>query len=198
MKVETVLELLDILGQSQIDWWIDGGWGIDALLGRETRPHDDLDLVVPLQQVNRIREVLGRRGFADAEDELPIRFVLSHPELGRVDFHTVMFDADGGGVQPQPNGATFRYPPEGFVWGVIGDRAVRCISAEVQVLCHLGYEPKEKDMHDMRSLHGAFGTELPPPYRDLMRRSVLPEPLQPTRAAERFGKREPAGSGPRR
>ena len=168
VKAATVLELLGILGNSRIDSWVDGGWGVDALLGRETRPHDDLDLVVALEQVDRIREVLGRRGFVVAADELPVRFVLSHPELGRVDFHTVTFDADGGGVQPQPSGTTFRYPAEGFVWGLIGDRPVRCISAEIQVLCHLGYEPKQKDVHDMGLLHRAFGTELPSRYRRLM------------------------------
>lgn len=26
--------------------WLDGGWGVDALLGRQTRPHDDMDIVI--------------------------------------------------------------------------------------------------------------------------------------------------------
>src|SRR5258708_7387144 len=26
--------------------WIDGGWGVDALLGHQTRKHDDLDVAV--------------------------------------------------------------------------------------------------------------------------------------------------------
>ena len=29
-----------------IDYWLSGGWGLDALLGRQSRTHDDLDLVV--------------------------------------------------------------------------------------------------------------------------------------------------------
>ena len=169
MNAETVLELLDILGNCHIDSWVDGGWGVDALLGRQTRSHDDLDLVVSLEQVGRIREVFARRGFALVTDELPIRFVLSHPQLGHIDFRTVTFDKEGGGLQPQPSGGTFRYPPEGFVSGAIGTRTVRCISAEIQVLCHLGYEPKEKDVHDVSVLHRTFGMELPPPYRDLVR-----------------------------
>ena len=49
--------------------------------------------------------------------------------------------------------------------GSIADRPVRCISAEVQVRCHLGYEPKEKNIHDMLSLHRALGVELPEAYR---------------------------------
>jgi hypothetical protein len=47
-------------------------------------------------------------------------------------------------VTGEPNGMTFRYPPEGFVSDRIAGRPVRCISAAVQVLCHLGYEPKER------------------------------------------------------
>jgi lincosamide nucleotidyltransferase A/C/D/E len=48
---------------------------------------------------------------------------------------------------------------------MIAGRLVRCISAAVQILCHLGYEPKEKDVHDVLALHRAFGSELPGAYR---------------------------------
>jgi lincosamide nucleotidyltransferase A/C/D/E len=164
MESDTVIELLQALQASGIDSWVDGGWGVDALLGRQTRPHEDLDLVIALDHVPRIREVLGARGFTLAEDQLPIRFVLSHPQLGHMDFHTVTFDDSGGGLQPQPNGKVFRYPLEGFVRGRIAGQPVRCISAEVQVLCHLGYEPKEKDIRDVLSLHHALGVPLPASY----------------------------------
>jgi lincosamide nucleotidyltransferase A/C/D/E len=168
MNAETVLGLLDLLHTSHIDAWVDGGWGVDALLGRETRPHDDLDLIVELDRFDRICEIFGRHGFRVGADERPVRFVLAHPALGRVDFHTVTFDAAGGGVQAQPGGGSFRYPPEGFVSGTIGQRPVPCISADVQVLCHLGYEPKDKDVHDVTTLHREFATALPAPYRRLV------------------------------
>jgi lincosamide nucleotidyltransferase A/C/D/E len=35
-----VLGVLDRLDAAGIEWWVDGGWGIDALLGEETRPHE--------------------------------------------------------------------------------------------------------------------------------------------------------------
>jgi lincosamide nucleotidyltransferase A/C/D/E len=107
--------------------------------------------------------IVLKRGFTLGEDQLRVRFVLSHPELGQVDFHTVTFDPDGKGMQPQPSGRTFRYPPEGFVSGCIAGQSVGCISAEVQLLCHLGYKPKAKDVDDVLALHHAYGVEVPRP-----------------------------------
>jgi len=52
-------------------------------------------------------------------------------------------------------------------------RPVRCISAEVQILCHLGYEPKQKDVHDLLSLHHAFGAELPSSYRGFLNEGAV-------------------------
>ena len=173
MNAATVIELLDALRTAGLEAWVDGGWGVDALLGRETRPHEDLDLVVALDRVGHIQEVLGQRGFKLAEDQLPVRFVLSHPELGHVDFHTVTFDEEGGGLQPQPSGKIFRYPPEGFVSGCIAGQAVSCISAKVQVLCHMGYEPKAKDVQDVLALHHAFGVELPNAYRGVRKEGAV-------------------------
>ncbi len=119
MTAGTVLELLDVLKSAGIEVWLDGGWGVDALLGYQSRPHDDLDVVVALAQVPRLQDVLGSRGFTVFADELPIRLVMVQPDLGRIDFHTVTFDESGGGVQLQPNGGTFRYPPDGFTFGAI-------------------------------------------------------------------------------
>lgn len=167
MTAETVLELLALFESEGIEVWIDGGWGVDALVGRQTRPHEDLDLVVELDHAPRIRAALGAQGFGPEEEELPVRFVMAHPRRGRIDFHTVRFDEDGGGVQPQPGGGSFRYPLEGFTTGRILERPVRCISARIQLLCHLGYEPKEKDVHDVLLLQEHFEVPLPQAYERL-------------------------------
>jgi lincosamide nucleotidyltransferase A/C/D/E len=154
---------LAVLRSGGVKATLDGGWGVDALLGRETRPHGDLDLVVALTDVPRIQELLRPLGFALHEDHLPVRFVLRLAGE-QLDFHTVTFDSEGGGVQPQPSGGSFRYPPEGFVLGQVGGESVPCISAAVQVLCHLGYEPTRKDAHDILRLCRAFNLPIPKAY----------------------------------
>ena len=63
------------------------------------------------------------------------------------------------GVLDHPSG-----PPrhQGHVQGV----SVRCLTPEVQVLCHAhGYVPTEKDFRDMELLRARFGVELPPNLR---------------------------------
>jgi lincosamide nucleotidyltransferase A/C/D/E len=166
VTADRVLEILAVLRSSGVRATLDGGWGVDALLGRETRAHEDLDLVVALGDAARIQEALRPLGFALHEDHLPVRFVLRR-DREQLDFHTVTFDPEGGGVQPQPGGGSFRYPPEGFVLGQVRGESVPCISARVQVLCHLGYAPTAKDAHDVLELCRAFGLPVPETYRSV-------------------------------
>jgi len=161
MTAERVLRVLDALRSHGVTASVDGGWGVDALVGRETRPHEDLDLVVALGDADAIQSALRAFGFSVAEDHLPVRLVMRDTSGSQLDFHTVTFDAQGGGVQPQPGGGTFRYPPDGFVRGQIAGHQVPCVSAEVQILCHLGYEPTAKDAHDVLLLCQHFNLAIP-------------------------------------
>lgn len=161
------LRILDTLAAAEIPAWVDGGWGVDALLGEQTRDHEDLDLVIALTDSETACEALSALGFALTEDERPTRFVLSDSNCRHIDFHTVTFDPEGGGVQQLQDGRSYRYPPEGFAGrGKIGERTVPCLTPEVQLECHLGYKPTERDREDVRCLAERFGLELPKQYRD--------------------------------
>lgn len=37
-------------------WWVGGGWAIDGWLGRVTRPHHDIDLVVLRAEIDLVRD----------------------------------------------------------------------------------------------------------------------------------------------
>lgn len=162
MCAQDVLDVVACLTRAGIAVWLDGGWGVDALLGEQTRPHDDLDVVMEKAQLNAAHKALRALGFVLAVDELPTRCVLRDAGDRRIDVHPVIFDAEGGGLQRQPDGSDFRYPPEGLAGtGAIAGQPVRCLTPELQRRCHLGYEPDDNDRHDVRLLCERFDLELP-------------------------------------
>ena len=161
MSAESVVNVLDALGAAHVEAVVDGGWGIDALLGAERRPHDDLDVVVPLDAVPAVVDALRPLGFTPVVDTVPIGLVLAAPGDQRVDLHPTVEDDAGDRIQAQRFGRRFAYPKTSVDGeGVIAGRRVRCLSAEGQVLSHLGYGPDDADREDMRALVDAFGVGL--------------------------------------
>ncbi|MEU4770064.1 hypothetical protein AB0H12_43280 [Actinosynnema sp. NPDC023794] len=158
MTGDDVLEILDALREAGGDVWIGGGWGVDALLGRQTRPHRDLDLMHRSGQEPAVVATLAELGFAESVDRRPVRFVVVDAKGREIDLHPLVFAADGSATQASPEPARpFVYPAACFVTGTILDRAVPCLSAEQQVHFHQGYEPTDRDRHDMARLREAFG-----------------------------------------
>ena len=158
-----VVEVLDLLADAGATAWVDGGWGVDALIGEATRDHSDLDLVVLLDQLDLVRETLSGAGFTRVlRDWLPTALALADVAGREIDLHPISTAPDGGGEQLLPNGDRFHYPAP--VTGRIGGHEVRCVDATTQVLCHVGYEPTGKDRQDMALLHKRIGVALPDEY----------------------------------
>jgi lincosamide nucleotidyltransferase A/C/D/E len=166
MKAQDVVEFVRLLERSGIQVWLDGGWGVDALLEEQTREHKDLDLVVALSDVPRMQALLAERGFRLVEGGPPKSFVLADKEGRHIDAHPVTWDEQGNGIYRMENGEDCTYPASGFAGSgsVFGER-VRCLTAETQMLlCHTGYELTEKDFREMDALHERFGVEYPEEY----------------------------------
>lgn len=164
MSAESVIVLLGRLAAAGCAVWVAGGWGVDALLGRPTREHEDLDLAHRADQEAELTAALGALGYVLAEDARPVRWVLRDGHGGQVDLHPLVFAADGSARQESfTPGRPYEYPADCFVTGSIGGRTVPCLSARQQVAFHAGYPPRERDVLDMRSLRAAF-PELPAPY----------------------------------
>jgi lincosamide nucleotidyltransferase A/C/D/E len=162
MDAKSLLEVVQRLEHDGIEVWLDGGWGVDALLGSETREHDDLDLVVELSHADRIVELLGDLSYELVAGAAPKSFVLVDAAGKQVDVHPVTFDADGGGVYQMDEERAWVYPAEGIAGrGTVDGRPVRCLSPEVQVLVHAGYQLGEKDYLELYLLQDRFGVEIP-------------------------------------
>lgn len=171
MTADEVVRLLELLAAADVVVWLDGGWGVDALLEEELREHDDLDLVVELSDVQPLTAALEAAGYEQVAGDAPKSFVLVDRAGRQVDVHPVVFDdARGGGVQRMEDGREWVYPAAGFSGrGWVAGRPVRCLSPEVQVLVHAGYELTEKDFRELRLLNARFGVEVPAKYAERTR-----------------------------
>jgi len=166
MTAIDVIDLYAALENLRVQIWIDGGWGVDALLGEQSRPHKDLDITVQQKAVVKLRELLHARGYKEIklEHARPWNFVLANDQGGEIDVHVIVLDDQGNGIYgPAENGEM--YPAASLTGiGLIEGRAVRCISAEWTVKFHSGYELKDKDFQDVSALCRKFGIALPPAY----------------------------------
>jgi len=163
MDSERVLDLLARLDDHGVPVWIEGGWGIDALLGRQTRLHDDLDLVARLVDADGIKHVLGELGYTLEGGGAPLSFELVDAAGHQVDVHPASFTPTGDGVYRLASGEDWVYPAAGFAGvGRILGREVPCLTPEVMLLCHsTGYTLDEDHRRDAIALSEEYGLPLP-------------------------------------
>jgi lincosamide nucleotidyltransferase A/C/D/E len=158
MTEQDVIGVLALFAQHDVEVWVDGGWGVDALLGRQTRIHADLDIAIRHADVPTIRRILEEKGFQDVprDDTKEWNFVLGDGEGHRVDIHSFTFDACGRCLYGCP------YPVDSLTGsGLIGGYEVKCISPHWMVKFHSGYTLDADDYRDVKALCTAFGILLP-------------------------------------
>jgi lincosamide nucleotidyltransferase A/C/D/E len=152
MPAQRVLAVLDLLAAAGARAWVAGGWGVDALAGRQTRRHSDLDLVIgnePAWQ-QEVARALARGGFRPGRGEftaglpMPWRYPWYHDDGPSVE----VLPVDLG--EPPFRGAAGEPGP--FSFGVIGGRRVPCLSAPLQLVLHTGYPARRADSADLRLL----------------------------------------------
>ncbi len=166
MTADNVCEFLSLTDALGIPIWLDGGWAVDACLGRQTRRHADLDIVIEERRSQTAVEALRSRGYRPVtrDDTTAWNFVLGDDAGHEVDFHVVRIDAGGRGVMgPVENGAV--YPAESLTGrGTVKGRPVDCITPEWLVRFHTGYEVDETDWADVSALCERFGISVPEAY----------------------------------
>jgi lincosamide nucleotidyltransferase A/C/D/E len=154
-------EMIRLLEGHGLEVYVDGGWAVDALLGEQTRVHEDLDIAIRYAQVPELRALLSGRGFVEQarDDSSECNFVLADEQGRQLDVHSYTLDEAGGNTFGVP------YVKEHLTGrGSINGYRVRCIAAEWLVKFHTGYETDENDLHDVRLLCARFGIALPEEY----------------------------------
>jgi len=121
MTTEDVIEIMKLLGQNDIDVIIDGGWGVDALLRKQTRTHQDLDVAVMYKDLPKIRVSMHARGYQEIprDDSWECNFVLGDDQGHLFDLHSCTFDETGNNIF----GVKYPY---GFIEGNRFDQWLSC------------------------------------------------------------------------
>jgi lincosamide nucleotidyltransferase A/C/D/E len=157
--LDDVVWLIDEWSRAGIVVHLDGGWGVDALLGKHTRAHGDLDVAVAVDQHDAFRALLDGAGFIDhpREDSRPENYVLARGPL-LVDVHVYGFDGD-----EEVASVGIAYPRASLTGqGTLGTRGVGCVSPEWVIRFHSGYELDRRDVGDLYAVAQRFGLELLP------------------------------------
>jgi len=159
MNENDVVDLLKKIKNVGIDLWITGGWGVDALIGYKTRPHNDIDLFIQKKDEIAFIEMISSDGYRETKMEYT------------TDDHTVWSDADGRTIDLHlfefAEAETLRFENESYPSNVlngkgqIGGVSVNCLTVEAQLQYHQGYEHSEKDIHDVLLLCKTFGLPIP-------------------------------------
>jgi lincosamide nucleotidyltransferase A/C/D/E len=167
MPARDALGLYLMLTERTIRSWVMGGWGVDALLGRETRPHHDLDLLVSFDDLGPLQDTLLDEGFSRRliwQDEnrwidvrgvqSPTAFVEADSRGRELDIHVIQLVL---GHPPMPLcDVPWIFDAQSLDgMGVIDGTPVHCVSAETQLQMHTGYQlpaHHEQDLETLRDL----------------------------------------------
>ena len=65
MEEKDVIDLYCKLKNLNMQIWIDGGWGVDALLHRQTRIHKDLDITIQQKDIPAFRKLMETQAYEE-------------------------------------------------------------------------------------------------------------------------------------
>jgi len=158
MTADSVLDFYNWLQDNSITIWIDGGWCVDALVGRQTREHDDLDIAVHRNDNPALLVMLESSGYIEEKrsDSCEFMYVMVNGTGMSVDIHVFEYDENGN------NTYGIEYPYGSLTGtGIIFGQEVNCIDPYYMLRFKTGYEPIEKDLQDIQVLCEKFNFEIP-------------------------------------
>ena len=164
MNEYDVVDLLKAVERFNITVWIGGGWGVDALIGSQTRPHNDIDVYLDRVNADSFIEILNSKCYSEVKMEYTTEShtIWQNSSDHIIDLHLIEFKEEDAESLYFEGEAYPKYVLNGM--GTIGRVPVRCFTAEAQLLFHQGYEHSEKDIHNVMLLCKTFGFDIPEDY----------------------------------
>lgn len=167
-----VEQIVRRLKEAGVDCWIAGGWGIDCLVGRPTRSHSDLDLIIDRANEQRALRALEQDGFRllrriDAGCWLDVQLELIDQDRRAVALLPVPLADDGWPRSIRAAAKAIGLSAgEVLATGSLEHARLPCVSSHAQLVMHTGYEIRDRDRHDVLTLCQHLSLAAPEPYQD--------------------------------
>jgi lincosamide nucleotidyltransferase A/C/D/E len=164
--------VVESLESEGIPYWLAGGWGVDALLGRRTRRHKDIDVVIDdfAQNEPKARHALLALGFNHVNfDEggmwMPTRSNFEDDAGHRIEVLGIDWERVGSalGCVAGPGSEAVREAcsSEVFTMGTMDGRRVPCLTSEAQLLFHTGFSLEPAGRLNVSLLRSELGKTAP-------------------------------------
>lgn len=148
-SIEDLMTIIKLLEEANITYWIDGGWGVDILAGKQTRPHRDIDIDFDAQYTEKLLAILAEHGYQVDTNWAPVRIELYSEKFGYLDIHPFVLNENGTAKQADLEGGWYEFEAEYFGSAIFEGKTIPCISAKGQKVFHTGYELREVDKQDI-------------------------------------------------
>jgi lincosamide nucleotidyltransferase A/C/D/E len=157
MSLAEALRVLDAIRATGCRFWLEVGWGFDALVGSQTRPHRDVDVDFDAAFEKPVLSCLKELGYWIETDWRPNRVELVAPGRGRVDLHPLLIDETGDARPAALDGGWDEFPSTWFAHGSLNGTQIPCVTAQAQRAFRTGYELRAVDHHDLGQLDRITG-----------------------------------------
>lgn len=177
MSAEDAVGVISELKKLDIKVILDGGWGIDALLEKETREHSDLDFLVEKKDLEKLNKYLTDNNYEQTDNFNKWWHKSFENEKLVIDIHVIEIDEVGKAIYGPRIRDDFPFPgifPAYALKGLgkINGFEVNCLTAEYRVLCqtrallnlmpdNYKHKPDKKDYKDLEKLCQKFSIKMP-------------------------------------
>ncbi|MFC9777258.1 nucleotidyltransferase domain-containing protein [Paenibacillus chitinolyticus] len=159
-QLKVLSEISTICATIKCKFWLRGGWAIDFLLGKVTRPHDDIDLITWIQNREQLECALAEAGYEQTPVKEQFRGRQSDFRKGDVDitFGYITSTHDGSIIMNDLPEWVWRHDsllPQSLLLNGISAHVLspRQLLEEKEVYKQIGRKPRSKDEDSKNILH---------------------------------------------
>jgi len=160
-----VVESLEDLA---LPYWLAGGWGVDALVQRQTRRHKDIDIIIEDFEHNepKARQAFLALGFHHVQMDqggvwMPWRSNFEDRAGHRIELLAIdwahLNDVFALAAEPPNPTSTEDLAGEILTVGMLNGRPIPCLTRNAQLLFHTGFPLEDAGTTDVSLLHTEFG-----------------------------------------